>query len=158
VADLGLRTAQPCVVPDGPQGGDNGKVKYWQLNMNQVFEFQAHQDTVLRELSYVSLFTKCSAVLSFLLASSFALNAEPCVAECVCSIAPTDAKFATGGDDSTVRIFDFKLPDKEERLLRGLSIGRLCYRNSPRVSQWSSDALQGMAMRCARWPGTHTRA
>ena len=46
---------------DGFKGGDNGKVKYWQLNMNQVFEFQAHQDTVLRELSYVTFSTGYSA-------------------------------------------------------------------------------------------------
>ncbi|CDW58214.1 WD40 domain containing protein [Trichuris trichiura] len=61
----------------------DGYVKYWQANMNNVAMFQAHREAV-RALSF----------------------------------APSDLKFATGGDDSTSRIWDFKTLT-EERVLRG---------------------------------------
>ena len=35
-------------------GDHGGKIKYWQSNMNNVKEFQAHKDPV-REISYVSI-------------------------------------------------------------------------------------------------------
>jgi polyadenylation factor subunit 2 len=50
----------------------DGLVKYWQPNFNNVKEIQAHHESI-RGLAF----------------------------------APTDSKFVTGGDDSTLKIFDF---------------------------------------------------
>lgn len=54
-------------------GDQDGLVKYWQPNFNNVKEIQAHESGGLKGLAF----------------------------------APTDSKFVTAGDDSTLKLFDF---------------------------------------------------
>lgn len=89
-------------------GDNNGYVKYWQSNMNNVKVYQAHNEPV-RGLAYEMTIYENSAKIIY----RFFPN------KIFVRFSPNDSKFASCSDDSTVRIFDF-YRGKEERDLRGL--------------------------------------
>ena len=91
---------------------NNGMIKYWQSNMNNLKAFNGHNNDAIRDLSCVT-FRFFFIIILFILITKQLLTKHSRT-----RFAPSNNKFVSCADDGLVKIWDFSTTS-EERTLKG---------------------------------------